>query len=119
MRRLLNILLLLILPLQFCYAVAATYCQHEGGQNVGHFGHHVHSHKDGDQAGGATKSKPKVKLVADNDCASCHLVKPELLGKQVKVPTFKRESASPSGNILPYSSADPYRLERPNWLQLL
>lgn len=119
MRRLLNILLLLALPLQFCYAVAATYCQHENGQSAGHFGHHVHAHKDADQDSGPSKSKPKLKLVADADCVSCHLAKPELLGEQVKIPTFMRGSAAPSGDASFYSSADPNRIERPNWLQLL
>jgi hypothetical protein len=117
MRRLLSILLLLILPLQFCYAVAASYCVHEAGQSASHFGHHVHVHKGGDQASGATKSK--TKLFADNDCVSCHLAKAELLGEPVKTPTFMRESASPSGDALLYSSVDPNRIERPNWLQLL
>jgi len=119
MRRLLSILLILILPLQFCYAVAASYCQHEDGQSASHFGHHVHVHEDGDQTSGSTKSKPKTKLFADNDCVSCHLAKPELLSKQVKIPTFMRESAAPSGGTLLYSSADPNRIERPNWLKLL
>src|SRR6218665_2261744 len=119
MRRLLNILLLLILPLQFCYAVAATYCQHEDGRNAGHFGHHVHVHKDIGHADDSHKSLPKAKLLADSACLSCHLAKPELLGKQVKMPTFLRESAAPSQAVWLYSSADPDRIERPNWLRLL
>jgi hypothetical protein len=44
MRRWLSIFLLIVLPLQISWAVAATYCQHETGSTK-HFGHHDHKHQ--------------------------------------------------------------------------
>ncbi|WP_338016823.1 DUF2946 family protein [Noviherbaspirillum sedimenti] len=38
------ILLLTILPLQYSWAAAAVYCEHEQG-HVAHFGHHGHQHQ--------------------------------------------------------------------------
>lgn len=118
-RRLLTFLMLVILPLQFCYAVAAMYCQHENVQGSGHFGHHAHAHQGGDHGGGAGKVEQKSKLVADNDCSGCHLNKPELPAAQLSIPTFLPESASPVSAMASYRSVDPHRLERPNWLQPL
>ena len=55
MRRVILSLLILLLPLQFSWAVAASYCQHEdqvesrvqpsAGGGVSHFGHHEHEHQ--------------------------------------------------------------------------
>ncbi len=52
MRKVLALLMLVILPLQFAWAGAAVYCQHEASQSAQHFGHHVHVDQptDGDQA---------------------------------------------------------------------
>jgi len=113
-RRLLTFLMLVILPLQFCYAVAAMYCQHESGQGANHFGHHAHAHQGGDH-GSAAKAEQKVKLSVDNDCSGCHLSKPELLAGTISLPEFRPDSASPSGAMATYRSVDPHRIERPNW----
>lgn len=124
-RRLLTLLMLIILPLQFAYAVAAMYCQHESGQGASHFGHHAHVHDEGDHHGGSVakaekkSTEQKGKLSVDNDCSGCHLSKPELLAEPVKVPELRPESASPSGAMVAYRSADPHRLERPSWMQPL
>lgn len=68
MKKLILIFLLCIVPLQFAWAAAGAYCQHEQGTSSSHFGHHAHSH-DGkhDAADGKTKAG-KVHL----DCSSCH-----------------------------------------------
>lgn len=119
MRRWLTLLLLVILPLQFSYAVAASYCQHESGTHAGHFGHHVHVHQDGDHEGHDGKGKPKSKLLIDNDCTGCHWSKPELLPDALEVPALPAASAPHASDLAPYSSVDPHRIERPNWLQPL
>ncbi len=67
MRRWLSIFLLIVLPLQISWAVAATYCQHETGSTK-HFGHHDHKHQAED---GEKLAKGSVSDV-DNDCAVCH-----------------------------------------------
>ncbi|NHC08278.1 hypothetical protein G6550_16000 [Azonexus fungiphilus] len=67
MRRWLSIFLLIILPIQISWAVAATYCQHEIGA-AQHFGHHEHKHQADDSAKSANGSVASV----DNDCAACH-----------------------------------------------
>ncbi len=60
--------MVLLLPLQFAWGVAAAYCQHEGSasQGAGHFGHHEHVHQ------GELKKMAGSKLVVDNDCGVCH-----------------------------------------------
>jgi hypothetical protein len=67
MRRWLSIFLLIVLPLQISWAVAATYCQHETGSTQ-HIGHHDHKHQAKD---GEMLAKGSVSDV-DNDCAVCH-----------------------------------------------
>lgn len=110
MRRWLTILLLVMLPLQFSWAAAAAYCQHETSADAGHVGHHQHEHKASTQ--GADDGS---KLLGDNDCGYCHLsaAKPvQMQAAEVPVttgPTIRGVAAGP----LP--SRDPDRLERPNW----
>ena len=68
MRRWFSIFLLVFLPLQFSWTMAASYCLHETDQTAQHFGHHEHKHQANDVAKDA-----KGSLVnADNDCAVCH-----------------------------------------------
>lgn len=78
MRRWLCLLLLICLPLQLSWAVAATYCQHEQGPGAGHYGHHEHEHHEHQvpdqqnqhpQHDGAATPDATV----DHDCAACHL----------------------------------------------
>lgn len=69
MRRLLAIIVLLVLPLQWSFAAVSEYCQHETAPAAqAHLGHH-----DGqsvDQASGPDKDKPGDS--GDVDCAMCH-----------------------------------------------
>jgi cytochrome c553 len=67
-KKLLLILLLTILPIQYSWSMAAVYCQHEPGK-VSHFGHHTHQHQT--QADdGATDSGKSSKV--HTDCEVCH-----------------------------------------------
>jgi hypothetical protein len=70
MKRYFLIFLLFLLPLQFSWAVAATYCAHEETSSAPHFGHHVHKHDKTDD--GAKAESQKIK--ADTDCDYCHHV---------------------------------------------
>jgi hypothetical protein len=66
-KKLILILLLLLVPLQFAWSAAGAYCQHEETTSL-HFGHHAHSHQ-GKHDGTDGKTKiTKVHL----DCSSCH-----------------------------------------------
>jgi hypothetical protein len=53
MRRWLTVFLLILLPLQLSWAVAATYCAHEADPAVNHVGHHQHRHE---ASGGASQA---------------------------------------------------------------
>lgn len=77
MRRALLVLLLFLLPLQFCWAAAAAYCDHEEGPNRTHFGHHQHHHNSPHRTAAsdpAKDAKTKVPFGDDDDCAYCHMV---------------------------------------------
>lgn len=66
-KRLVLIVLMLILPVQYTWSAAAVYCQHEQASPF-HFGHHAHEHK-------AKADHPdghKGVQTADNDCEYCH-----------------------------------------------
>lgn len=67
-KKLILIFLLFIVPLQFAWAAAGAYCQHEQETSSMHFGHHAHSH---DGKHDAADSKAKVSKV-HLDCSSCH-----------------------------------------------
>ena len=68
MKKLLLILLLTILPIQYSWSMAAVYCQHES-ETTSHFGHHGHQHQSLSDEGG-DHGKPAKK--AHGDCEVCH-----------------------------------------------
>jgi len=72
MRRWFLVFLMAFLPLQFSWAVAATYCGHEpSGAATGHFGHHEHQHPG---AGDTSKDgSGKLAKAVDSDCEVCQL----------------------------------------------
>ncbi|MEH6435077.1 hypothetical protein [Massilia sp. DD77] len=69
MKRFFLILLLVLLPLQFSWAIAGAYCAHEEAA-APHFGHHVHKHDKANEDG---KHDAK-KIQLDTDCDYCHHV---------------------------------------------
>lgn len=122
MRRWIAILLLIVLPLQLTWAVAANYCQDESGSGVRHFGHHLHGHQGGvgsakGAAKGGVKDLVKGKQQADRDCGcGGHLCGAHLLPTRVEAkpaPGFMRRHALIV--FAPMPSIDPTRIERPNW----
>lgn len=92
MRRFIALLLLAVLPLQWGWAVAASYCQHEQDPAAAHIGHHVHRHaapeagsSQGGDAGAASATPSVIDAVngadspsglsawsGDADCGVCH-----------------------------------------------
>lgn len=110
-KKLLLIFLLALLPLQFSWAAAAAYCQHDGEKSTQHFGHHSHQHDE--QTDLPDDADKVVKVHAD--CGYCHLA------CQVSFLTETSDIALPSGSTyaeLPlrsYSSHIPDGLHRPDW----
>lgn len=109
--------MLSLLPFQFVWGAAASYCQHEQGAGVGHFGHHAHKHQG--KVVKASGESPDKKLVVgddDPDCASCHLscVSP-VMHSATGFASEPGESlrASPTGGHPPHM---PCSIERPNWI---
>lgn len=117
MRRWLNIILLVLMPLQFTWVAAAIYCQHESASEVSHFGHHEHPQGDNAHHGLAKKSNGEDKsgkLAVDGDCDFCHFGAkplfvpggvPDLAGAQIMP-----ELAEPM-----FSTRAPDHPDRPNW----
>jgi hypothetical protein len=110
-KKLLLILLLTILPIQYAWSMAAVYCQHEPAK-VSHFGHHGHQHQaqsDEDPDHG----KP-VKV--HSDCEVCHhAVQASLLadGGVAMQPADGTHVSPLLSDYLSYISDGP---RRPNWL---
>src|SRR6218665_1153099 len=79
MQRIVLVFLLLLLPVQWTWAAAASICRHESGIHAQHFGHHEHRH---DHQAGTTASANSPDLAkAQNDsgaggvhadCGTCH-----------------------------------------------
>ena len=117
MSRLVALLFALLLPLQFAWGAAASYCQHEPAREVSqHFGHHDHVHK-----ADATEDKKvtDTKLVGDNDCTSCHAAGSAALSESaagMEPPVATRRMTFPSAPSL--SSALARAPDRPQWLRL-
>lgn len=70
MRKLLVILMMLLLPLQSAWAVAASICGHETGKAT-HFGHHEHEHQGADAGHGGDEADVQPGGT-HADCGVCH-----------------------------------------------
>ena len=114
MRRFCLILLLLILPFQLNWAVAAAYCQHEeASQSKWHFGHHEHHHQS------STKAGHDKKAVIDTDCGVCHLVSAAMAcGQPLRLDTVDRAQTPPVSHALKLTSSSTRAPDRPQWRRL-
>lgn len=88
MRRFILIFMMVLLPLQWSWAAAASVCAHE--QGTSHFGHHEHQHASGE----AVHADDGQALVDHPDCQGCHGVGTACMG-----------TAAPPG--VAWSSAGP------------
>lgn len=117
MRKLLLILLMFVIPYQFAWAGAASYCSHEvDAPGKMHFGHHQHIHSVCKTDG---KSSPEKKLADDKDCGSCNLHASlsyvAHLTSSVAMPhSLEAALGPPMPKLSPPFSAP----ERPQWLRL-
>jgi hypothetical protein len=78
MRRTLVILMMLLLPLQATWAVAASICDHETG-TASHFGHHEHQHHGAEVENGADDAGTQPGAY-HADCGVCHGVGTAVFG---------------------------------------
>lgn len=125
-RRLLAIFLLAMLPLQFCWAAVAAYCEHEA-QGASHFGHHEHPHHAGATPDAAPDANADAGLDAqgnqtpvamDLDCGHCHGSCGVMLTLTAKLPGML-SNAPPSSSLDEAAGPHaPTRPERPQWRAL-
>jgi hypothetical protein len=114
MRRWLAILLLTLLPFQFTWAVASSYCGHETGSTQSrHLGHHDHQHVD--HHDGSPSSAEKLPGAADPDCLNCHGQIAAL--PNLALPATASEAATRLGSADSplFAARAPDRPERPQW----
>lgn len=97
MKRFFALLLMLVLPLQFSYAVASAYCGHEQGVSAKHAGHHQHQHLADAADSHGDKNIPGSQ---HPDCGQCHVacmaVPAAPMQSQVVADTDAHHSASVS-----------------------
>ncbi len=119
MRRLVAILMLLVLSVQFTWAAAASYCEHEKDAATQHVGHHEHQHGEPtaevDKPADAPGQDGSKTSGVHADCASCHLTAAKTISSQEmsvpdadsSVPALATEAAVDSQLL--------ERIERPKW----
>lgn len=121
MRRWLLLLMLVVLPMQFASAAAATYCRHEPGV-AKHFGHHEHRHDpSGDQKHSLDSvgdDSQKSTGLGDSDCEYCHLGAAHPLLQDFIQPGGTLATALAPQEVLRLGTRDPDTLDRPNWTAL-
>lgn len=113
MRRLVFICMMLLLPLQWSWAAAATYCAHETGVAAKHVGHHEHQHSTA--SGELSKdAKPSSLPSLDNDCDYCQLSTVQWIMPAHAMPMLGKEAAPPVDDPLHSDSHIPTGPERPD-----
>ena len=115
MRRWIAILMLIVMPLQLSWAVAATYCMDEEGTAAQHFGHHFHG-QEHDHAHAAKKlMKAKQQACPDCGCAG-HLCGAQMVPTMPRALLFSAQGQDfASEPVRRLSSAYPPGIERPKW----
>ena len=118
MKRYLLILLLVLLPLQFSWAVAGAYCAHEEAA-APHFGHHVHKHddtRDGDTRDDGKHEAKKIQAgLDDGDCDYCHHVPSNAIAPAASALAHPGQTAHILADSPRYSSHIPDLIPRPDW----
>lgn len=111
-KKLILIFLLAILPLQYAWAAAAAYCQHEQEMSA-HFGHHTHEHKA--HADAPDDEEAPVNSAADTDCEICQLsTKLSFLSAVPDVVPVSGFELS-ANLLLSFSSHIPDGPQKPDW----
>ncbi len=114
MLRLFVLLLAFVLPVQFAWAGAAAYCQHETEPAMAwHVGHHEHVHPQ------ASAKKADSNVTLDNDCGTCHAGCAQSLPVSgPALPHLIPPHAVVLDAVTQPSSAPPGAPDRPQWPRL-
>jgi len=117
--RVLAIVLLALLPLQFSWAAVASHCGHEAQAAVGHFGHHEHEHRtDVGMDSSAEVQADTASGTMHLDCGHCHGYCSAILGFTSIVPGAP-STVAPDATLDELGAAHAStRSERPQWLPL-
>ena len=107
--------LLVLLPLQSMWAVAASYCAHQQDTSSHHFGHHEHRHAGAKAEPGPSADAASTAAGGDVDCPACHLLCAQVvpafaISVVAPVPDRWFARARPGPGVLVRSA-----IERPNW----
>lgn len=118
MKRYFLILLLVLLPIQFSWAIAGTYCAHEEAAAT-HFGHHEHKHEETTEDGAKGDGKHETKKIQfgldDGDCDYCHHAPSNAIAAAAPALAQPGLSAHIRTDSPRYSSHIPDLIPRPDW----
>jgi hypothetical protein len=125
MKKIFLILMLFLLPLQYTWAMVASYDMHDAQDNEVHFGHHehhvdalssdAHSNQPDNQT---TKNQSTKNLDNHLHLGFFHLSCGELI--DYALPEFEQQVVQVTTPYLfTYHSPPSYQLERPNWAPLV
>lgn len=120
-KKLLCVLLLLLLPFQAGWALAAGYCEHRGAAHEQHFGHHDGHHHgytaDEDAAGNQAQGKANAGVADDGDATHCHGFGLAVLRVDASVPGPL--AAAPTLHLAhtDWRAHIPAPPERPQWVR--
>lgn len=112
--------LVMLLPLQFVWAAAAPYCQHEQAVTQ-HIGHHEHKHqrsKGANVMDGKSADVGQFGASLDPDCGYCQYnVSKSVVSDLPRVAIADVLFPHPLVGQTP-PSCDPDSIDRPNWPRL-
>ena len=112
MKRIVVLLALFILPLQYSWAALSVYCGHETSGSAQHFGHHYHpQHQSLDDKDGAGDAAGFTHA----DCGLCHLAHSYAVQPTSPAPSISGNLGSIVAQQHTTRSFIPDGPERPNW----
>ena len=114
MKKLFLILMLFLLPLQYTWAMVASYDIHGAQETQAHFGHHEHQATEGHAEKNKSDKNTQTAKIHDHFGFS-HMSSCEVLSHDF--PIFVSEAKQFSIQYLfTYHSPPNYQPERPNWI---
>lgn len=102
-----------VLPAQYSWSAAASYCQHETRASL-HFGHHAHEHEAQFDAADDDSDDGEVEKV-HADCEYCHLFSHAFFTSTSDEPPNPEVRRHAALRTLNYSSHIPEGPSKPDW----
>lgn len=113
MQRLLFLLMLVLVPLQYAWGGVSVYCEHEEGKAAQHFGHHPDHHHSDSQVAGEHNDGPGSKTF---DNGHHHCVGPAMLTVDAVMPDLTVQFVVAHAAVQDFASSIAGPPERPQWL---